>query len=114
MSDLVEPLPGVTLAKQRHIFVGYALYLLWPLQTFFAQVFTPTEAEAEEGEATIWFGTEPGELATPEAAIAIVAPYAIIPDDLSDRLQAEMQATVGIKDGEHQQAAKRRIFGSIH
>ena len=27
MSDLVEPLPGVTLAKQRHIFVGYALYL---------------------------------------------------------------------------------------
>src|SRR3546814_14321887 len=83
-------------------------------RSFFAQVFTPTEAEAEEVEATIWFGTEPGELATPEAAIAIVAPYAIIPDDLSDRLQAEMQATVGIKDGEHQQAAKRRIFGSIH
>ncbi|CAH0356315.1 hypothetical protein [Sphingobium sp. CECT 9361] len=85
-----------------------------PLQTFFAQVFTPSEAEPEEGEATIWLGTEPGELATPEAAIAIVAPYAIIPDDLSDRLQAEMQATVGIKDGKHQQAAKRRIFGSIH
>ena len=27
MSDLVEPLPGVQLAKQRHVFVGYALYL---------------------------------------------------------------------------------------
>lgn len=83
-----------------------------PLQTFFAQVFTPTEAE--EGEATIWLGTEPGELASPEAAIAVVAPYAIIPDDLADRLQAEMQATVGIKDGAHQQAAKRQMFGSIH
>lgn len=85
-----------------------------PLQTFFAQVFTLTEAGDEEGEATIWLGTEPGELASPEAAIAVVAPYAIIPEDLADRLQAEMQATVGIKDGAHQQAAKRRIFGSIH
>src|SRR3546814_12013224 len=47
-----------------------------PLQTYFAQVFTRTEAEPEEGEATTWHGTEPGELLPPEAALAVVAPYA--------------------------------------
>ena len=46
-----------------------------PLQTFFAQVFARTEAEPDEGEATIWVGTEPGELATPEAAIAVIAAF---------------------------------------
>lgn len=85
-----------------------------PLQTFFAQVFFRTEAEDEEGEPLIWQGTAPGELPTAEAAIAVVAPYADVPTDLAERLNADMRATIGIKDGDHQATAKRSIFGSIH
>jgi len=85
-----------------------------PLQTFFAQVFTPTEDEPEEGEATVWLGTEPGELPTPEAAIAVVAPYAQIPATLAADLEDDMRASIGVKDTAHQAAAKRGLFGSIH
>lgn len=85
-----------------------------PLQTFFAQVFTRTEAEPKEGEATIWLGTEPGELPTPEAAIAVVAPYAEVPETLAAQLQDDMRGTTRVRDGAHQVAAKRRLFGSIH
>lgn len=85
-----------------------------PLQTFFAQVFFRTEDEPDEGEALIWFGTEPGELLTAAAAIAIVAPHAEVPADLADKLDAEMRETIGMKDGRHQAAAKRSLFGSIH
>ncbi|WP_337847804.1 hypothetical protein [Sphingomonas sp.] len=85
-----------------------------PLQTFFAQVFTRTADEPEEGEATIWVGTEPGELPTAEAAIAVVAPHAEIPADLAAVLRADMHETVGVRDGAHQAEAKRRLFGSLH
>lgn len=85
-----------------------------PLQTFFAQVFFATDDEPDEGEARIWVGTEPGELLTAEAAIEIVAPYAVVPADLADRLLTDMRATSGIKDGKHQVAAKRSLFGSTH
>lgn len=85
-----------------------------PLQTFFAQVFFTTEDEPVEGEALIWLGTEPGEFLTAEAAIAIVAPHAIVPADLADQLTADMRATAGVADGQHQAAAKRRLFGTVH
>jgi hypothetical protein len=85
-----------------------------PLQTFFAQVFFRTEDEPDEGEALIWFGTAPGELLTPEAVIAIVAPHVTVPTDLVDTLDADMRATIGIKDGAQQAEAKRSRFGSIH
>ena len=85
-----------------------------PLQTFFAQVFFRTADEPDEGEALIWVGTDLGEILTAEAAIAIVAPHAEVPDDLAEQLAAEMRETVGIKDGHHQAAAKRSLFGSIH
>lgn len=85
-----------------------------PLQTFFAQVFFETDDEPEEGEVRIWLGTAPGELLTAEAVIAIVAPYAVVPADLADRLTADMQATIGIEDGQHQVAAKQSLFGSTH
>jgi hypothetical protein len=83
-----------------------------PLQTFFAQVFFRTEDEPDEG--VIWFGTAPGELLTPEAAIAIVAPHVTVPTNLVDTLDADMRATIGIKDGTQQAEAKRSRFGSIH
>ena len=85
-----------------------------PLQTFFAQVFFRTEDEPEEGEALIWFGTEPGELLSAEAAIEIVAPHAIVPAEPAGRLADDMRATAGIRDGSHQAAAKRALFGSTH
>lgn len=85
-----------------------------PLQTFFAQVFFRTEDEPDEGEALIWVGTDPGELLTAEAAIAIVAPHAEVPADLAEQLMSEMRETVGMKDGCQQAAAKRSLFGLIH
>lgn len=85
-----------------------------PLQTFFAQVFFVTEDEPEEGEALIWIGTEPGELLTPEAAIAVVAPHVVLPAGLTAQLEAEMRETIGVKDGAHQAAAKRSLFGTVH
>jgi hypothetical protein len=85
-----------------------------PLQTFFAQVFFVTEDEPHEGEALIWLGTEPGELLTPEAAIAIVDPHVLVPSDLASLLEAEMRETAGVKDGAHQAAAKRSLFGAVH
>jgi len=94
--------------------VGAAVGWDRPLQTFFAQVFFRTEAEPDEGEALIWRGTEPGELPTPEAAIALVAPYAAIPDGLTAQLDAEMRATAEVRDGPHQRAAKQRLFGTTH
>lgn len=73
-----------------------------------------TDDESDEGEALIWRGTEPGDLPTAEAAIAVVAIYADIPDGLAEQLEAEMRATIGVKDGQHQVATKRRLFGTIH
>lgn len=56
-----------------------------------------TEEEPEEGEATIWLGTEPGELPTPEAAIVVVAPYAEVPDTLAARLRDYMRGTIALR-----------------
>lgn len=85
-----------------------------PLQTFFAQLFTRTDDESVEGEATLWVGTAPGELSSPAAAIALVAPYADIPADLEARLEAEMQADVGRRDTAPQAAIKQMLFGRLH
>lgn len=100
-----------------------------PLQTLFAQVFSripeadDPEAESvrhdnedgdEDGEILLWAGTEPGELLDPQAAIALVAPYALIPDDLAARLRADMDAAAGKRDGAHQIEVKRILFGSQH
>jgi len=85
-----------------------------PLQTYFAQVFFVTDDEPVEGEALIWIGTAPGELLTAEAAIAIVEPHAIVPDGLAAQLESEMRETIGLRDGAHQAAVKKRMFGTVH
>lgn len=85
-----------------------------PLQTFFAQVFFRTEDEPDEGEPLIWLGTSLGEILDPEAAIAIVAPHAIVPTNLPATLLAEMQATIGVRDSHRQAAVKRALFGALH
>ncbi|MDE8650587.1 hypothetical protein [Novosphingobium album (ex Liu et al. 2023)] len=81
-----------------------------PLQTFFAQVFTPTDEDPEEGEATIWLGTEPGELPNPEAAIRVVEAYAEVPETLAATLAADRLVTIGVQDGAHQVRAKLGLF----
>jgi hypothetical protein len=96
-----------------------------PLQTLFAQVFVRSpeaedpeavdEAESEEdGEILLWVGTEPGELLDPEAAVALVSPHALIPDDLAARLREDMEAARGQRDSAHQAEVKRILFGSQH
>lgn len=85
-----------------------------PLQTFFAQVIGESEGEADDGDLLVWVGTEPGELLTAQAAIDIVAPYARVPDDLAAQLTADMQASIGQKDGPAQVAGKRALFGDPH
>ena len=85
-----------------------------PLQTFFAQVFFCTEGEPDEGEALIWVGTKPGELLSADGVIALIAPHVDVFEDLADRLTADMHATAGFRDGPHQTAVKRTLFGSIH
>jgi hypothetical protein len=89
-----------------------------PLQTFFVQVFTPGDeddpADPDAGEIFIWLGTEPGEIPTPEAAIATVAPFAVVPDDLAAQLRDDMARSIGQSDGPYQAAMKQRIYGSLH
>lgn len=86
-----------------------------PLQTFFSQVFVRSDdPEDEDGVLFFWKGTEPGELATPEAAIELVAPYALVPSDLAAILRAEMEAARSERDGPHQAGMKKLLFGSIH
>jgi len=78
-----------------------------PLETYYAQVFTTREGEEE---AIVWRGTSPRELATPADAIHVVAPYAIVPDDLASALAAEEAASNGRTDGPHQRRMKLSLF----
>jgi len=57
-----------------------------PLETFFAQVFT--KASPEE-DAIVWVGTDYREIRTPEAAIAAVDQYAIVPEDIRAKLLSD-------------------------
>jgi hypothetical protein len=86
-----------------------------PLQTYFSQVFVRSvDPDDKDGVLFFWKGTEPGELSTPEAAIELIAPYALVPDDLATGLRADMEATRGERDGRHQAEMKKMLFGSIH
>jgi hypothetical protein len=80
-----------------------------PLATFFVQAFAPQV----DGEDHIieWCGTEPGELPTPEAAIAIAFVFAIVSDELAATLHADRAATSDQVDSPWQTRLKRRLFG---
>ena len=80
-----------------------------PLATFYAQIFRRDEGEADE-TAFLWIGTYPGELKTAADALAIVAPYAVIPTGLSAELETDRLKTLGARDGPAQAVAKRTIF----
>ncbi len=57
-----------------------------PLNTFFAQVFSNATGE---DEVAVWEGTTDRELPTPEAAIAVVEPFAIVPADMVEKLRRD-------------------------
>ncbi|TXI80679.1 MAG: hypothetical protein E6Q40_14590 [Cupriavidus sp.] len=105
----LSPRPGAP--DVLRVFVGWDR----PLQTFFSQVFVRSDdPEDDDGVLFFWKGTEPGELSTPEAAIDLVAQYALVPSDLAATLRAEMEASRGERDGPHQADMKKLMFGSIH
>lgn len=79
-----------------------------PLRTFFAQVFEHDEAEKEA--AVIWDGTGLDEIGSAAAALAIVAPYAIVPDGLEATLEAERRDSYDHRDGPAQTEAKRHLL----
>lgn len=78
-----------------------------PLRTFFAQVFI---ADEQEGERTLlWEGAALGEIGAASTAIALVAPYAIVPGGLDARLEAEKRDSFDQRDGPEQMAMKRLL-----
>ena len=58
-----------------------------------------------------WCGTAPGELPTPEAAIAVAAGYAEIPEHMAATLGADRAATADQVDTPWQTRLKQRLFG---
>lgn len=81
-----------------------------PLNTFFAQVFMTSGAPGDEPEATIWEGTEPGQLSTAAEALALVDAYADVPADMLSRLEADRDNSRSQADGPMQLGMKRLIF----
>ncbi len=79
-----------------------------PLRTFFAQVFERDEAEEEA--AVIWEGTGLDEIGRASAALAIVAPHAIVPEGLEATLEAERRDSYDHRDGPAQREAKRHLL----
>lgn len=64
-----------------------------PLESFFVQVFAGVDSDGEDN-VILWTGTSPGELPTAAAAIALVQPYAAIPEDLNARLETDRLKTI--------------------
>jgi len=95
----------------RHTFAGKAgttVAIGWdrPLATFFVQVLRPHRTMKGEDETVEWQGTEPGELPTAAAAIAVAAPYADLPETLGATLETDRLKTVATSDGPAQIAAR--------
>jgi hypothetical protein len=85
---------------------GMRVHAGWdrPLATFFAQVLV-TEADGEDS-VILWHGTAHGELPTAAQALALLTPYAIIPDGMAALLETDRLKTLGSFDGPAQQRAK--------
>ncbi|UVO53727.1 hypothetical protein [Sphingomonas sp. SUN039] len=75
-----------------------------PLATFFAQVLV-TEADGED-DVIFWQGTAPGELATAAAALALLAPCAVVPEGLAATLETDRLKSLGTANGPAQQRAR--------
>lgn len=76
------------------------------MRTFFVQVFGPPDDNGEEVEI-LWVGAAPGELARLDDALALIRPYAVTPDDLAARLEADRRDGHDRRDGPGQVEARR-------
>ena len=83
-----------------------------PLATFFFQAFATADGDGED-RVLEWRGTAPGELPTPEAAIAVAAGYAEIPEHMAATLDADRAATADQVDSPWQTRLKQRLFGPL-
>jgi hypothetical protein len=85
---------------------GTRVHVGWdrPLDTFFVQVLV-TEADGEDS-VILWHGTAPGELATASEALALLAPYAVVPDGMAALLETDRLKALGSFDGPAQQRAR--------
>lgn len=83
-----------------------------PLNTFFASVYVKVPGKPGKTRTLICRGDYPEELPTAAAAIAIVAPHAVIPEDLEARLEADRAATIGHRDSPLQ-AQMKDLLASI-
>lgn len=103
----------------RHTFAGHAgttVTIGWdrPLGTFFVEVLRPHPAIKGEDETVEWHGTEPGEVPTAAAAIAIAARFADLPIGLGATLETERLKTLATSDGVAQLSMKALIRKSRH
>src|SRR3546814_2269386 len=64
---------------------------LFPYTTLFRSEDEPGDEDAEDDAdpVLLWLGTTYGEILDPASIIAAVARFAILPDDLADRLAAD-------------------------
>ena len=69
-----------------------------PLQSYFVSVYVKVPGRPGKTRTLVCKGDQPGELPTAADAIAIVAPYSVIPDDLAAILEADRAATMGQRD----------------
>ena len=94
----------------RHTFRGKAgttVSIGWdrPLRTFFVQILRPHRTMKGEDETVEWQGTEPDELPTAAAAIAVAVLYADLPETLGATLETDRLKTIATSDGPAQIAA---------
>lgn len=82
-----------------------------PLQTFFIQIFEQ-QPEDPEPVLIIWEGTDYHALPDAEKVIDLAAKYAIIPEDLADKLALDQDKSRSIKDSALQEII-RGIFRSL-
>lgn len=81
-----------------------------PLNTFFAQVFMKSGVPGDEPEATIWEGTELGQIQSAAEALALIDAYADVPADMAARLEVDRDNSRSQADGPMQLGMKRLIF----
>lgn len=110
----LQPLPGLGAI--------YEVAIGWDraLSTFFVVVFgapddggePPGEGGTHAGELSplLWEGTAPGALATPQAAIALAAPFAEVPRGLAAQLAADRQTEGSTVSGPAQSAALAALW----
>lgn len=100
----LAPLPGF--GRVDRVAIGWDR----PLRTFFVQVFGRSDDDGDE-EMILWVGTAPGELKRVADAIALVRRYAVVPDELAERLEADHRDGHDRRDGPAQIEASRFICG---